>query len=187
MAMTDQPRKNTYLRIDGKVFFVLDRQLKTQGRQGGLVILKLRSMDTWNNSEITLKSGTKVEEIDTETKEVQYLYMDDSNAYFMDTATFDTVTVAISLLEGYTEYLKEGEKTLILLFDNKVIDIKRKPSVDLRVVESEEGVKGNTANAATKQAKLETGYKLNVPLFVKVGDIVSVNTETGLYTGRVSS
>ena len=93
MAFTNQPRKDSYLRIDGKVYYVTDRMLKTQGRQGGLIILKLKSLDSGNNSEITVKSGTKVEEIDTNTADVQYLYSDAENAFFMDMTTFETLPI----------------------------------------------------------------------------------------------
>lgn len=187
MAFTYQPRKNTYLNIDGKVFFVLDRQLKTQGRQGGLIILKLKNMDTGGNQEITIKSGQKVEELDTETKEVQYLYSDHSTAYFMDTVTFENIEIPFTMIDDYKQYLKEGEKSLVLLADGKIIDVKRRSVVDLKVVEASDAVKGNTATNALKEVVLETGYKVNVPMFVKEGDVVTINTETGEYTGRVSN
>lgn len=187
MAFTDQPKKYTYLKIDGKVFYVLDRALKTQGRQGGLIILKLKNIENGTNSEITVKSGTKVEEIETQTKEAQYLYSDDKNAYFMDTTSFETVEVPISVIEDYKHFLKEGEKTLVLIADDRVIDIRRKGAVDLKVVETVDAVKGNTATNALKEATLETGYKANVPMFIKQGDVVTINTDTGQYTGRVSS
>ncbi|KKR06435.1 MAG: Elongation factor P [candidate division WS6 bacterium GW2011_GWF2_39_15] len=187
MAFTVQPRKNTYLRIDGKIFYVNDRLLKTQGRQGGLIILKLKSLDTGNNSEVTIKSGSKVEEVETETKEVQYLYSDESAAYFMDTTTFETVTVSMKMIGDYKYFLKEGERTLVLLVDGVIIDIRRKASVELTVVQATDAVKGNTANNALKEVALETGYKVNVPMFVKEGDVITVNTDTGEYTGRVSN
>ncbi|MBI2356709.1 elongation factor P [Candidatus Dojkabacteria bacterium] len=187
MALTDSPRKNSYLRIDGKIYFVLDRQLKTQGRQGGLIILKLKGVESGNNQEITVKSGTRVEEVETETKEVQYLYADNINAYFMDTTSFETVEVPITAISDYKQYLKEGEKTLVLLVDGKVIDIRRKGSVELTVIEASDAVKGNTATNALKEVVLETGYKVNVPMFVKQGDVVIINTDTGTYTGRVSN
>ncbi len=185
MAFTYQPRKNTYLRIDGKIFFVLDRQLKTQGRQGGLIILKLKNVESGANQEITVKSGSKVEELETETKEVQYLYSDTTTAHFMDTITFESVEVPLAMIDDYKQYLKEGEKTLVLIADGNIIDIKRKGSVELKVVEATDAVKGNTATNALKEVVLETGYKVGVPMFIKQGDTVTINTDTGEYTGRV--
>lgn len=187
MALTYQPRKNTYLNIDGKIYFVLDRQLKTQGRQGGLIILKLKNVETGANQEVTIKSGQKVEELETETKEVQYLYSDSQAVHFMETSTFESIEVPISLIDDYKYFLKEGEKTLVLFAEGKIIDIRRKGAVELKVVEASDAVKGNTATNALKEVVLETGYKVNVPMFVKEGDVVTINTETGEYTGRVSN
>lgn len=187
MAFTDSPRKDTYLRMDGKLFYVLDRALKTQGRQGGLIILKLKSLDNGTNSEVTLKSGFKVEEVDTETKEVQYMYADGDNGYFMDQESFETITISLNILGDYVSYLKEGEKVLVLMFEEKVINIKRKPTATLLVTQADDAVKGNTATNATKQATLETGIVVNVPMFVRQGDVITVSTETGEYGGRVTN
>ncbi len=187
MAFTNQPRKDSYLRIDGKVYYVTDRMLKTQGRQGGLIILKLKSLDSGNNSEITVKSGTKVEEIDTNTADVQYLYSDAENAFFMDMTTFETLPISLKMMGNYINFLKEGEKIMVLMCEGKVLDIKRQASVALKVTESVDAVKGNTANNATKLVTLETGYKVNVPMFIKEGDLLTINTESGAYTGRVSA
>jgi len=184
MPFTDQPHKDTYAKIDGKIFYIIDRSYKTQGRQGGLMIMKLRNMETGNNSTVTIKAGMKVEVIEPETKEVQYLYCDSASGYFMDTTTFETVTINLPVIEDYIPYLKEGEKTLIIIYEDKVLSVRRKPSVTLKVTESSDAVKGNTANSATKVVTVETGAKVNVPLFVKLGDMIIINTESGQYTGR---
>ncbi len=173
-----------YLLIDGKVFFVLDRKYKTQGRQGGLIILKLRNLENNTVQNMTVNAGTKFQEIFPETKEVQYLYNDASSYFFMDTNSFETLEVSSDVVGDYSSFMKEGEKLLVLLFEDKVISVRRNDIVKLKVVESVDAVKGNTVNAATKVVTLETGYKVNVPLFVKKGDVVSVNTETGEYGGR---
>ena len=184
MALTDDLRKNMYLLIDGKVFFVLDRKYKTQGRQGGLIILKLKNLSNNTTQNMTVNAGTKFQEISPETKEVQYLYNDGKSYFFMDTKTFETLEIDADIVGDYSHFMKEGEKILVLLFEEKIISIKRNPSVKLKVVESVDAVKGNTVNAATKTVTLETGYKVNVPLFVKKGDFVVVNTESGEYSSR---
>lgn len=187
MPFTDQPRKDLYARIDGKIFYILDRSYKTQGRQGGLLILKLKNMETGNNSTVTFKAGMKVEIVEPETKEVQYLYKDSDYAYFMDTESFETIPLTLSIIDDYIPFLKEGEKTLIITFEGKILSVKRKGSVALKVTHADEAVKGNTANNATKLITLETGYQVQAPMFVREGDIVTINTETGQYTGRESS
>lgn len=187
MALTDQPRKDMYVKIDGKEFYILDRSYKTQGRQGGLLILKLKNLETGNNSTITLKAGTKVDVFEPETKEVQYLYHDGDSAYFMDTSTFETIPLNLNIVGDYINFLKEGDKTLITVHEGKVIDIRRKATATLKIIDAPEAVRGNTAGNAMKQVTVETGYKVNVPLFVNLGDVITINTETGEYSGRVSN
>ncbi len=185
MSLTDDLRKNMYLLIEEKVFFVLERKYKTQGRQGGLILLKLRNLSNNSVQNMTVNAGTKFMEIFPETKEVQYLYNDESTYFFMDGATFETLEVPSDIVGDYSSFMKEGEKILVLIFEEKIISIRRNSTVDLKVVESVDAVKGNTVNSPTKIVTLETGFKLNVPMFVKKGDVVTVNTESGLYTGRV--
>ena len=184
MSLTDDLRKNMYLLIEGKVFFVMDRKYKTQGRQGGLIILKLRNLSNNTVQNMTVNSGTKFLEISPETKEVQYLYNDGGTFFFMDSLNFETLEVSKEVIGDYDVFMKEGEKILVMLFESKIISIRRNPTVELKVVESVDAVKGNTVNSPTKTVTLETGYNVNVPMFVKKGDVVTVNTESGLYTGR---
>ncbi len=184
MALTDNFKKNMYLLIEGKVFFVLERKYKTQGRQGGLIILKLRNLSNSTSQNMTVNAGTKFEEVFPETKEMQYLYNDGSSYFFMDTSSFETIEVVKEVIGDYYWFMKEGEKILVLIFENKIISVKRNPTVELKVTESVDAVKGNTVNAANKTVTLETGYKVNVPLFVKKDDIVVVNTESGTYSSR---
>jgi len=184
MSLTDDLRKNMYLLIEGKVFFVTERKYKTQGRQGGLIILKLRNLSNNTVQNMTVNSGTKFLEISPETKEVQYLYNDGKIFFFMDSLTFETLEVPKEVIGDYSVFMKEGEKILVMLFEGKIISIRRNPAVELAVVESVDAVKGNTVNSPTKTVTLETGYKVNVPMFVKKGDVVTINTESGLYTGR---
>jgi len=186
MPLTDQPSKDMYLEIDGKIFYVLERKLKTQGRQGGLIILKMKALDTGASSTQTIKAGTKMEQIIPETKEAQYLYSDDDNVFFMDSESFETLTISKAVVGNYVNFLKEGGKNLVMIHEEKVISVRQNPTVELKVTESVDAVKGNTANAATKTVTLETGYKVNVPLFVKTGDMITVNTERGEYSGRVN-
>ncbi len=184
MALTDDLKKNQYLEIDKKIFFVIDRQYKTQGRQGGLIILKMRNLNNSTIKTLTVNAGTKFQEVFPETKEVQYLYSDDSSCFFMDTKSFETMEVSKDIVGDYINFLKEGDKSLVVLLDEKVITIKRNPSVQLKVIESVDDVKSNAATAVTKFVTLETGYKVSVPLFVRMGDVVSINTESGEYSGR---
>jgi elongation factor P len=184
MPLTDQPVKGMYIRMEGKIYFLLDRKLKTQGRQGGLIIMKMKSLSSGKVLKRTIKAGLKIEQIIPETKEVQFSYIDDNNAYFMDTETYELIPISKEVLGNYINFLKEGEKILILFNDGEVLTIKENATVKLKVIEATDSVRGNTANNATKTVQLETGYKVNVPLFIKTGDILIINTETGQYTSR---
>lgn len=184
MSQTDQFKKGMYLLIDNQINLVVDRQLKTQGRQGGLITLKLRNLETGQVKTETVQAGAKHEQVDLETKEVQFLYTDDSDAYFMETETFENISISLDVIGEYKSYLKEGDKNLVLVHEGRVISVKENPNVNLKVVEAPEAVKGDSATGATKIAVTETGLKVNVPLFIKVGDVINVSTETGEYKSK---
>jgi elongation factor P len=186
MAMTDAFVKDMYVIYDGVLHHILDRFYKTQGRQGGLMILKMRNMNTGNLNTVTLKSGNKLEAVNVAIKEMQYLYKDDADLYFMDSETFETVNVSKKIIDDYENYLKEGDKVLMQFFDDKVINVKRNLSVTLEVTEAMDAVKGDTSNNPQKEVTVETGYVLKVPMFIKKGDKISINTDSGSYTGRVN-
>ena len=184
MPITAQPVKGMYLLEEGRVFILQDRKLKTQGRQGGLIILKMKALDSGQIVTKTIKAGAKVEYIEPETKEVQFLYSDNEGSFFMDSETFETIMIPKDVIGSYVQFLKEGESVLVMLFDGKILSVKEQPSVSLKVIESSDAVRGNTSNSATKEVVLETGYKVHVPLFIKVGHVLKINTETGAYSGK---
>jgi elongation factor P len=186
MPLTDQPVKGMYILEGERVFHLLDRKLKTQGRQGGLIIMKKKALDNGQVLTETIKAGTKVEYINPETKEMQYLYSDDSGSYFMDSETYETIKIPKEVVGEYVNFLKEGSKILIMLYGDKVLTIRENPTVDLKVITAPEAVKGNTSNSATKEVKVETGYKLQTPMFIKKGDTIRINTETGDYSGKAN-
>lgn len=186
MPLTDQPVKGMYILQDGRVFHLIDRKLKTQGRQGGLIIMKKKALDNGQVLAETIKAGTKVEYINPETKEMQFLYSDKNTSYFMDTQTYETVTISKDILGNYANFLKEGSSHLIIMYDGKILTIKENPMVELKVTKSPTAVKGNTSNSATKEVTLETGYKVQAPLFIEKGDVVRINTESGEYSGKAN-
>jgi len=184
MPLTDQPVKGMYIRENGKIYYIIDRKLKTQGRQGGLIIIKMKALDSGRQLERTIKAGVKVEYIQPETIEVQYLYSDEKSCHFMDTTTYENLSIKKEVIGEYVNFLKEGEKCLVMRFEGRVLNLKGNPAVDLKVTESTPAVRGNTANSATKSVTVESGYTVNVPLFITKGDIITINTETGEYSGK---
>ncbi len=186
MPITAQPVKGMYLLEEGRVFVLQDRKLKTQGRQGGLIILKMKALDSGQIVTKTIKAGAKVEYIEPETKEVQFLYSDNEGSFFMDSETYETVMIPKDVIGSYVQFLKEGEAVLVMVHEGKILAVKEHPSVNLAVVEASDAVKGNTSSSATKEVVLETGYKVHAPLFIKVGDVLKINTETGGYSGKAN-
>ena len=186
MPLTDQPVKGMYIIQDGRVFHLIDRKLKTQGRQGGLIIMKKKALDNGQVLTETIKAGTKVEYIHPEIKEMQFLYSDKENSYFMETQTYETVTISKEILGNYANFLKEGSTHLVMMHEGEILTVKENPTVDLKVIQAQEAVKGNTSNSATKEVTLETEYKVQVPLFIKKGDVVRINTESGEYSGKAN-
>ena len=175
-----------YLLEDGKVYLIEERMLKAQGRGNGLVICRLKSLEDGRIVNRSYKAGTKVEIVNPEVKEMQFLYSDNDGSYFMDGTTYETISIPKKVIGNYINFLKEGEQILVMVYDGKILTVKENPSVVLEVTEAGEAVKGNTANAATKTVTVETGYKLNVPLFIKQGDKIKINTESGEYTGKAN-
>ncbi len=186
MPLTDQPVKGMYLLENNRIFLLHDRQLKTQGRQGGLYILKMKALDNGQILTKTIKAGAKVEYVHPEVKEVQFLYSDSEGSYFMDSSTYETMMIPKEVIGNYINFLKEGEPVLVMTYEGKILTVKENSSVNLKVTEAVDAVKGNTSSTATKMVTLETGYKVSVPLFIKKGDVVKINTETGEYSGKAN-
>jgi elongation factor P len=184
MPTTSSFKKDMYIKVDGKIHYIVERQYKTQGRGGGLIILRMRNLENGNLVTKTVKEGTEFEEVFPETRAAQFLYDEGDNYIFMDTKTFENLTVPSAVIGDYNVFLKDGETYLMLINEGKVINVKFPAKIDLKVIEAPEAVKGNTAGAATKVVTVEGGLKVSVPLFVKEGDVISVNTDTHKYSGK---
>ncbi|MBI3952724.1 MAG: elongation factor P [Candidatus Doudnabacteria bacterium] len=147
---------------------------------------KMRNLITGKVMEYSFKYGEKVEGADVIKKKMQFLYSDDSGASFMDPESFDTVILPKQLVAEQIKFLKEGTETLVIMFEEKPIGLDLPVKIELKVAQTAPGVKGDTATGGTKPATLETGYVVNVPLFIKEGDVVRVNTQSGDYVERAS-
>ncbi len=147
---------------------------------------KLRNLMTGKVMEYSFKYGEKIDEADVAKRKCQYLYADDEGAHFMDPESFETIVVPKVIVEDQIKFLKEGADTTIMFFEDRPIALDLPIKMDLKVTETAPGVKGDTATGGTKPATLETGYVVNVPLFIKEGDVVRVNTQSGDYVERAS-
>ena len=163
---------------------VLDKKFSNLGRGRGHLKAKLRNVKKGSVISYTFSSIESVEEIQLQSRQLQYLYHDSEKAYFMDPKSFQQIDLESSVAKDVIHFLKEGENYQLSFFEEKPIIIKIPPKVILKVTKAEDAVKGNTVAGASKEVTLETGCKLKVPLFIKQGDKVIINTETKDYVSR---
>lgn len=177
-------KKGTIFQLDGVPYRVVEYGQKVMGRGGSIVNVRIKSLIDGKVLEKTFKGNEAVEPADVGYKNVQYLYNDGTIFYFMDTDTYDQIEVAYDLVGDYAGYLKEGDTVKAQTFDNAVINIELPKNVFLEVTYTENVVKGDTTSSVLKDATLETGVIVKVPAFIKQGDVISVDTETGAYRER---
>ena len=148
---------------------------------------KLKNLINGKVAEINFHPGDRVEEADLQRKKVDYLYNDGENFHFMAQDDFEQFTISKENIATQIDYLRDGDKVDALYFNGNPVSISLPPKVELKVVSAPEGVKGNSAQGrVTKTAEMETGLKIQVPLFVKENDIIRINTDTGEYVERVN-
>lgn len=168
-------------------FLVLAYSHMKKGRGMATIRIKAKNVETGAIAEKTFSSSERVELADAQRKDSQYLYSDGSKAYFMDNNDYSQFEFPVSDIEWEMNFMKEGTRAVILFIGEKPVTIEIAKSVNLTVTETSDAVKGDTSSNATKEAILETGYKVQVPIFTKKGDLIKVNTETGTYTSRGES
>ncbi len=173
----------TFLK-DGSPYKVVKYTHTKIARGGGTVKLSIRNLKTGKLSGVSFNSNAKVDEIATTKKPFQYLYLDGENAVFMDPKTYDQTEVPSSAIRDQLIYLKEGDTTDILFWEEEPLSVDVQPKVTLEVEETAPGAKGNSATNVYKPAKLENGLEVKVPLFIKAGDKIRVDTKTGEYVER---
>ena len=181
---SSQLRKGTVFRDGGRVFIVLNYKHVKKGRGLATIRVKVRDVESGSIVEKTFSSNEKVDSVSLGRKSAQYLYSDDNYSYFMDNSDFSQFQIGNGMIEWQRNFLTEGAKIQAVFLEEKVISIDIPKKVSLKVKYTEPGVVGDTATGAEKEAELETGYKVNVPLFVKIGDSIKVNTERGNYVSK---
>ena len=179
-------RKGITVEVDGNIYQIVEYQhVKMQQRQP-VIKLKLRDIRTGNLTERNFQSSDKFKPVFLEHRPVQYLYSDDDLYYFMDTENYEQMVLTANLLGEVLNYLKEGTNLEVLTCKEEAVSVELPTAVGLQVVETDPGFKGDRATAGTKPAKVETGFIVQVPLFINVGDIVKVDTRTGEYLEKMS-
>ena len=177
-------KKGIVCQIDGKPYRVVEYGQKVMGRGGSIVNVKLKNLIDGSVIPRTFKGQEKIEPADVSNKTVQYLYQDGETFYFMDPETFEQFELSSDIVDSAAGYLKEGNELNFQLFDGRVINVELPKNIYLEVTYAEDVVKGDTSSSVLKDATLETGISVKVPAFIKVGDVISVDTETGAYRER---
>lgn len=185
MYSTADFRKGLKIELDGKPFTIIEFLHVKPGKGGAFVRTKLKNMITGQVLEKTFRAGEKVALPNIQEKEMQYLYQDKGEFCFMDTETFDQVFLTAEQLKENRPFLKENTNVKVLLYNDRIMDIELPNFVELKIVQTEPGIKGNTVTGGSKPATLESGAVIQVPLFVNIGDIVRVDTRSKEYIERV--
>jgi len=185
MIDVHQLRKGTTFLLDGELYKVIEFQHHKPGRGKAVIRTKIRNLRSGATIDKNFISGDRVEDALIERIEVQFLYHDDRFYYFMNTETFEQIPISAAVLAEEVGYLIENMVLNISTYEREPIDILLPTNVDLKVVEAPMALAGDTATGATKQVTLESGLKVNVPLFVEEGDTIRVDTRTGEYVTRV--
>lgn len=188
MADTSDFRNGLIIKFKGDPYVIVEFQHVKPGKGGAFVRTSLKNLKTGRVLDNTFRSGESVEVVRVERRKYQYLYKESAGLVLMDNETYEQITVSEQLFGEGVNYLKEGTEVEILL-DNQeqIISVEIPIFVTLHVSETEPGFKGDTASNTLKPAKLETGAKINVPLFINEGDLLKVDTRTGGYVERVKN
>lgn len=186
MATTADFRNGMVLNIDGDLWQLVYFQHVKPGKGGAFVRTKLKKVRTGQVVEKTFRAGEKVVDVRLERRAMQYLYSADGLAYFMDSETYEQHPISETLLEEQKQFLKENTSCEVLTHEGRVLGVELPNFVEATIVETEPGVRGDTATGGTKPATLETGAIIQVPLFVNKGETVRVDTRTSEYMERVS-
>jgi len=178
-------RKGVNFELDGQLLRVIEYHHHKPGRGNAVIRTKVRNLRTGATFEKTFQSGDRVQDVRIESREMQYLYHDGDLYTFMDSRTYDQVMMDSKLLEENTSYLKDGMGVVVQMYGDEPLGVELPTAVELQVVQSEVGVRGDTATGANKYVTVETGYRVQVPLFVVEGDTIRIDTRTGGYLTRV--
>ena len=184
MINVTELKAGNYFLEDGNIYQVLDTLLNKTAMRKMVVKVKIKNVRTRAISEISRNSGYMIDVIRLDKSKMLYLFESGDMLTFMDQETYEQIEVPKDMLDGKDKFLKGNEELDITMYEGEVLEITLPAKVALQIVECEPAVKGDTVNAARKEATLETGLKIKVPLFIENGETVLVRTDTGEYDGR---
>ena len=174
------------IKLNAEPYIIIKTDHHKMGRGGAVLKIKCRNLINGTVQERTYQGTEKAEEAETETKKANFMYKDKDQAYFMDNASYEQFELPLEEIGESALFLKDGTDVDVLYFESKPVSISLPIKMDLKVVSAPPGVKGNSAGNVNKQVELETGAKINVPMFINENDIIRINTDTGEYVERVN-
>lgn len=185
MILVNDLKPGTTFENEGNIYSVLNIEHNKTAMRQMIVKVKVKNLRTGVINEISFTGGDKVEQAHIDKKEMQYLYDDGDNFVFMDNDTYEQIEIPKARLEWEKQFMKENDNVTISMYEgNEILGVILPDKVELQIVECEPAVKGDTATSATKNAKLETGLDIRVPLFIQNGEMVLISTADGKYSGR---
>ena len=184
MAAANDLRKGQAIKYNGNTAIVLEVHHRTPGNLRAFVQAIIRYIATGKSADVRFGSTDKVELVDISRTNLEFSYKDQNGYHFMDPNTYETVTLNENLLAEAKDYLVENLSVEVLSAEGRIVQVELPASVQLKVVESPEGLRGDTASNVTKPALLESGKTVNVPLFIQEGETIKIDTRTGAYMGR---
>jgi elongation factor P len=182
---TAEFRNGSRLEIDGEPFYIVEFQHVKPGKGGAFVRTKLKSYTSGNVIDRTFRSGERFDEPDLDEREMQFLYAAGDSYTFMDTKNYEQLTFEKKQLGENADLLKENMIVKILVYEHRPIAVELPIFIELKVVDAEPGVRGDTASGGTKPAVVETGAIIKVPLYMEVGEVIKIDTRTRQYVERV--
>lgn len=182
---TNQFRNGNHIDVEGTIFKILEFQHVKPGKGGAFVRTKLRRARDGAVIDRTFRAGEKFRAVRTEVRRMQFLYKDGTDAHLMDSESYEQLTVPESAIAEPLRWMKESDEVELLYIDDEPADVQLPSALELEVAQTEPGVRGDTASGGgNKPATLETGTRIQVPLFINIGDVVRVDTRTGEYVSR---
>jgi elongation factor P len=181
-------KKGTLIDLDGTPYQIIDYSQKVMGRGGSIVNVRVKSLTDGKVLDKTFKGSERIAPADVDAKPVQFLYVDGNSAHFMDEKTFEQFEISLELLGDSLNFLPEGATAKIQLYEGKPIGVEVPIKVSLKVISSPEVVKGDTQSTVQKEVTLETGHKIQTPIFIRTGETIIVDTrQGGAYVERAKS
>jgi elongation factor P len=184
MPAANDIRKGQVIKFNGEPHLVMETQHRTPGNLRAFVQIKMRNLRYGKSLDQRFASTETLEVLPTDRRTLEFSYADRENFAFIDPSTFDQIELSAQTIGDVKNYLTAGGRVDVLFVDDKALTVELPSAVNLKIIESADGIKGDTASNVQKPAKLETGLAIQVPLFIKEGDIIRVSTVDGTYLGR---